>query len=126
MELRSQLGRVRGLGASHEGAHHFWVQRITGIALVPLVIWFVLSASSVVGADLSTFKAWVGTHYNPVLLVMLIVAMFYHAQLGLQVVIEDYVHGEGVKIASLILVKFAIYLIGACAVFAVIRLTFGS
>ncbi len=126
MELRSQLGRVRGLGASHEGAHHFWVQRITGIALVPLVIWFVLSASSVVGADLSAFKAWVGTHYNPVLLVMLIVAMFYHAQLGLQVVIEDYVHGEGVKIASLILVKFAIYLIGACAVFAVIRLTFGS
>lgn len=126
MELRSQLGRVRGLGASHEGAHHFWVQRITGIALVPLVIWFVLSASSVVGADLVTFKAWVGTHYNPVLLVMLIVAMFYHAQLGLQVVIEDYVHGEGVKIASLILVKFAIYLIGACAVFAVIRLTFGS
>lgn len=126
MELRSQLSRVRGLGASHEGAHHFWVQRITGIALVPLVIWFVLSASSVVGADLSTFKAWVGTHYNPVLLVMLIVAMFYHAQLGLQVVIEDYVHGEGVKIASLILVRFAIYLIGACAVFAVIRLTFGS
>ena len=102
------------------------MQRITGIALVPLVIWFVLSASSVVGADLSAFKAWVGTHYNPVLLVMLIVAMFYHAQLGLQVVIEDYVHGEGVKIASLILVKFAIYLIGACAVFAVIRLTFGS
>ena len=68
MEFRSQLGRVRGLGASHEGAHHFWVQRVSGIALVPLVIWFVLSASTVVSADLVTFKAWVGTHYNPVLL----------------------------------------------------------
>lgn len=126
MELRSQLSRVRGLGASHEGAHHFWVQRVSGVALVPLVIWFVLSVSSVVGADLATFTAWVGSHYNPVLLVLLIVTMFYHAQLGLQVIIEDYVHGEAAKLTSLILVKFAIYLIGACAVFAVIRLTFGS
>jgi len=126
MELRSQLARVRGLGASHEGAHHFWVQRISGIALVPLVIWFVLSASTVVGADLATFKAWVGTHYNPVLLILLIVTMFHHAFLGLQVIIEDYVHGEAAKLTTLILVKFAVYLIGACAVFAVIRLTFGS
>jgi len=126
MELRSQLSRVRGLGASHEGAHHFWVQRISGIALVPLVLWFVFSGIGVVGADLATFKAWVGTHYNPVLLILLICTMFYHAQLGLQVVIEDYVHGEAAKLTSLILVKFAIYLLGACAVFAVIRLTFGS
>ncbi len=126
MEFRSQLGRVRGLGASHEGAHHFWVQRVSGIALVPLVIWFVLSVSGVVGADLATFKAWVGAHYNPVLLALLIVTMFYHGMLGLQVIIEDYVHGEAAKLTSLILVKFAVYLIGACAIFAVIRLTFGS
>lgn len=126
MELRSYLSRVRGLGASHEGTHHFWVQRISGIALIPLVIWFVLSATSVVGADLATFKAWVGTHYNPVLLILLIVTMFHHAYLGLQVVIEDYVHGEAAKLTSLILVKFAAVLLGACAVFAVIRLTFGS
>lgn len=126
MELRSQLGRVRGLGASHEGSHHFWVQRVSGMALVPLVIWFVLSASHVVGADLATFKAWVGTHYNPLLLVLLIITMFHHAQLGLQVIIEDYVHSEATKLTSLILMKFAAVLIGGCAVFAVIRLTFGS
>ncbi|MEX0692860.1 MAG: succinate dehydrogenase, hydrophobic membrane anchor protein [Rhodospirillales bacterium] len=126
MEFRSQLGRVRGLGASHEGAHHFWVQRVSGIALVPLVIWFVLSASSVVSADLATFKAWVGTHYNPVLLILLILTMFHHAFLGLQVIIEDYIHAESIKLTSLIVTKFALYLIGACAIFAVIRLTFGS
>lgn len=126
MELRSQLSRVRGLGASHEGAHHFWVQRVSGIALVPLVLWFVLSASKMVGADLPTFTAWVGTHYNPVLLILLILTMFYHGFLGLQVIIEDYIHGEAVKLTSLILTKFAVYLIGGCAIFAVIRLTFGS
>jgi succinate dehydrogenase / fumarate reductase membrane anchor subunit len=126
MELRSQLARVRGLGASHEGVHHFWVQRISGIALVPLVLWFVFAATGIVGADLETFKTWVGTHYNPVLLILLIVTMFYHAFLGLQVIIEDYIHGEAAKLTTLILVKFAVYLIGACAVFAVIRLTFGS
>ena len=126
MEFRSQLGRVRGLGASHEGAHHFWVQRVSGIALVPLVIWFVLSASTVVSADLVTFKAWVGAHYNPVLLILLILTMFHHAFLGLQVIIEDYIHAESIKLTSLIVNKFVLYLIGACAIFAVIRLTFGS
>ncbi len=126
MEFRSQLGRVRGLGSSYEGAHHFWVQRVTGVALVPLVIWFVFAAMSMVDADIETFKTWVGAHYNPVLLILLIFTMFHHAQLGLQVVIEDYVHGEAAKITSLILIKFAAVLIGGSAIFAVIRMTFGS
>jgi len=126
MEFRSQLGRVRGLGSTQEGAHHFWVQRVTGVALIPLVIWFVFAAIGMVGADLETFKTWVGTHYNPVLLILLILAMFHHAQLGLQVVIEDYIHSEAAKITSLILTKFAVVLIGGCAIFAVIRMTFGS
>ena len=126
MEMRSQLGRVRGLGSNKEGAHHFWVQRVSGVALIPLTLWFVFAVTSVIGADLATFKAWVGTHYNPLLLVLLIGCMFYHAQLGLQVIIEDYVHGEAVKLTSLIVMKFAAVLLAGSAVFAVIRLTFGS
>ena len=126
MEMRSQLGRVRGLGSNKEGSHHFWVQRLSGIALVPLVLWFVFSGINMVGADLATFTAWVGAHYNPLLLILLILTMFHHAQLGLQVIIEDYIHGEAAKITSLILMKFAVVLIGGSAIFAVIRLTFGS
>lgn len=126
MQMRSQLGRVRGLGSNQEGTHHFWVQRLSGIALVPLMLWLVIAGVGMVGADLATFKAWVGTHYNPLLLILLILTMFHHAQLGLQVIIEDYIHGEAAKFTSLILMKFAVVLIGGCAIFAVIRLTFGS
>ena len=78
------------------------------------------------GADLTTVRAWVGAHGNPVLLTSLIIAMFYHAQLGLQVVIEDYVHGEVTKASSLFIIKTIAVLCGMSCIFAVIRLTFGS
>jgi succinate dehydrogenase / fumarate reductase membrane anchor subunit len=126
MDMRSKLGIVRHLGAVNEGAHHFWVQRLTGLAMVPLTIWFVLQALSLVGADLLTFKAWVGLHFNPVLLSLLIVVMFHHGQLGLQVIIEDYVHNETARITSLIVIRFTAILLAASAVFAILRLTFGS
>ena len=126
MEMRSPLARVRGLGSSNDGIHHWWVQRLTGIALIPLVLWFVLYAVGLASADLATVKAWVGAHYNPVLLILLIICMFHHGQLGLQVVIEDYIHKESVKVTSLILVKGGALLLGACSAFAVLRLTFGG
>ena len=124
MEMRSPLARVRGLGSSNDGIHHWWVQRLTGIALIPLVLWFVFYAVALASADLATVKAWVGAHYNPVLLILLIICMFHHGQLGLQVVIEDYIHKESVKVTSLILVKGGALLLGACSAFAVLRLTF--
>lgn len=124
MEMRSPLARVRGLGSSNDGIHHWWVQRLTGIALIPLVLWFVLYAVGLASADLATVKAWVGAHYNPVLLILLIICMFHHGQLGLQVVIEDYIHKESVKVTSLLLVKGGALLLGACSAFAVLRLTF--
>lgn len=126
MEMRSPLARVRGLGSSNDGIHHWWVQRLTGIALIPLVLWFVFYAFALASADLATVKAWVGAHYNPVLLILLIICMFHHGQLGLQVVIEDYIHKESVKVTSLLLVKGGALLLGACSAFAVLRLTFGG
>ena len=124
MEMRSPLARVRGLGSSNDGIHHWWVQRLTGLALIPLVLWFVFYAVALASADLATVKAWVGAHYNPVLLILLIICMFHHGQLGLQVVIEDYIHKESVKVTSLLLVKGGALLLGACSAFAVLRLTF--
>ncbi|NQW02114.1 MAG: succinate dehydrogenase, hydrophobic membrane anchor protein [Rhodospirillales bacterium] len=126
MDMRSHLGRARGLGSSNDGVGHWWMQRLTGIALVPLIIWFVYSAVTMTGASHAEFSAWVGTHGNPILLILLIIAMFHHGQLGLQVVIEDYIHSEGPKLALIILTKFAAIFIGASSIFAVLRLTFGG
>ena len=126
MEMRSHLSRARGLGSNNEGTHHWRWQRITGIALVPLALWFVFSMVSLIGADLATVTTWVGRHENPVMLILLIISMFHHAQLGLQVVIEDYVHVEATKITLLLIIKAIAVLFGASCIFAVMRLTFGG
>ncbi|MCA3246243.1 MAG: succinate dehydrogenase, hydrophobic membrane anchor protein [Azospirillum sp.] len=124
--LRSPLGRVRGLGSAKDGTHHWWAQRVTAIALVPLLLWFVASVVSLAGAPLAEVKAWLASPVAAVLLLALIVAVFHHAQLGLQVVIEDYVHAEGVKIAALLLVKGAALLFGGLSAFSVLKLAFGG
>ena len=126
MAMRSYLSRARGLGSTNEGVHHWRWQRITGIALIPLALWFVFSMIGLIGEDLSTVKAWVATHGNPILLTALIIAMFHHAQLGLQVIVEDYVHGEAAKASSLFIIKTIAVLCGMACIFAVLRLTFGS
>ena len=125
-ELRTALGRVRGLGSAKEGPAHWWAQRLTGIALVPLAIWFVLSAIRLGGANHAVFKAWVADQTNAVLLVLLTVAMFHHAYLGVQVVIEDYVHTESRKIVSLVAARFVAIVAAVCCIMAVFRLAFGS
>ena len=124
--LRSPLGRVRGLGSAKDGTHHWWAQRVTAIALVPLLLWFVASVVSLAGAPLPEVKAWLASPVAAVLLLALIVAVFHHAQLGLQVVIEDYVHGEGLKLAALLLVKGAALLFGGLSAFSVLKLAFGG
>jgi succinate dehydrogenase / fumarate reductase membrane anchor subunit len=120
--LRSDLGRVRGLGSAKEGVGHWWAQRVTALALIPLVIWFVASIVSLTGASHAAVVDWIASPVPAVLLVLLIVATFYHGQLGLQVVIEDYVHTDGTKLALILLVKGAAVVLGLAAVFAVIRM----
>ena len=127
MELRSPLSRVRGLGPAKEGGTgHWWAVRITAIALVPLVVWFVISALSMVGADYAQFRAWAGAHGNPVLLIMLPVAVYHHGQLGMQVIIEDYIHHEAARFTALILVKLAAVFLAIYTIFSIVKLTFGG
>jgi succinate dehydrogenase / fumarate reductase membrane anchor subunit len=124
MGLRSNLGRVRGLGSAKDGTSHWWAQRLTAIALIPLTLWFVASVISLTGADVLAVKAWIASPLVAVLLIVLIAATFHHAQLGVQVVIEDYVHAEWLKITSIVLVKFAAVLLAAIAAFAVLKIAF--
>lgn len=126
MEMRSALGRARGLGSAKDGAGHWWVQRLTAVALLPLGLWFAFAVTSLVGADHAHFKAWVGEFGNALLLVLFIVAAFHHAQLGLQVVIEDYVHGEAAKIGGIILVKLGCAALGVACVLAVLKVGLGG
>ena len=124
MSLRTDLGKVRGLGSAKEGAGHWWAQRLTAIALIPLLVWFVASVVPLVGAELRIVREWISNPVNSVLLLSLIVAVFHHAQLGLQVVIEDYVHTGWLKLASVIAVKFAAFGLGATSLFAVLKIAF--
>jgi succinate dehydrogenase / fumarate reductase membrane anchor subunit len=123
--LRSALGRVRGLGSAKEGVDHWWRQRLTAIALVPLGIWFVVGAIGLVGADFNGAADWVANPFNAVLLLLLIFATFQHAELGLQVVIEDYIHAEPAKMVLLVLTKFVCLALGVACAFSVVRITLG-
>lgn len=125
MSMMNPLARVRGLGSAKEGTHHWIAQRMTAVALVPLTLWFVISLICLIGADLAELKAWMGNPFNAVLMILTVAAGFHHAQLGLQVVIEDYIHGHGAKIAALWLTKGAAIFFGAAAVFAVVKLSIG-
>ncbi len=126
MSLRSPLGRVRGLGSAKSGTEHFWAQRVTAVALIPLTLWFVFSVMSLGGADHAAASAWMQSPVNAVLLLLLIVTTFHHMQLGMQVVIEDYIHVEALKIGALVIVKGASLLLGVAAAFAVLKVSFGG
>ncbi len=126
MSIRTPLGRARGLGSAKTGTDHWWMQRMTALALIPLVIWFVVSMIIVTGADHETALAFIGSPINAVLLTLLIIATFYHGQLGLQVVIEDYIHSKWLEVALILLVKGAAIFLGVASVYAVIAIALGG
>lgn len=126
MSLRSPLGRVRGLGSAKSGMQHWWHQRLSAIALVPLSVWFVTAILGRLAADHAAVVNWIASPFVTVLLVALIVSMFYHAKLGLQVVIEDYVHAEFAKLALLIAMKLAVAFGALLGVVAVLKISFGT
>jgi succinate dehydrogenase / fumarate reductase, membrane anchor subunit len=125
MSLRSPIGRVLGLGAAKEGVSHWWSQRVTSVALLLLGLWFVASLLRM-PFDYQVVVEWIGAPVNAVLLLLLIATLVYHSQLGVQVVVEDYVHHHGLKIATMMLLTFAHVAVAALAIFAVLRLAFGG
>jgi succinate dehydrogenase / fumarate reductase, membrane anchor subunit len=124
--MRSPLGRAIGLGSAKEGVQHWWAQRITAIALVPLVVWFVIAVIALAGADRAAFAAWAGHPLPAVLLTLLLIAGFYHGALGLQVVIEDYIGNDALRLGLIIVVKLAATLLAALGLFAVLKLAFAG
>ena len=126
MSLRTPLSQVRGLGSAKEGTHHWWLERITSAALIPLTLWFVICLISVSHYDHARLVAWIARPLNTALLVLFLTLTFQHSILGLQVVIEDYVHQEGLRLAAVLLVKFALVLCGVIGVLAVLRIAFGG
>lgn len=126
MSLRSPLGKVRGLGSAKEGVGHWWAQRTTAIALVPLSLWFVVSLLGALGSDYAATREWLSSPLVGAAMLGLIIALFYHATLGLQVVIEDYVHEEAAKIAALLAMKLAFALAGLVAIVAVLKISLSN
>ena len=120
--MRSDLGRVRGLGSAKEGVNHWWMQRLTAIALIPLTLWFVISIASLSGSNYSATIAWLSSPLVAIFMILLVAATLYHALLGVQVVIEDYIHGEGWKFFLLISLKLIFLVLGVAAIFSLLKI----
>jgi succinate dehydrogenase / fumarate reductase membrane anchor subunit len=124
--LRSPLGRAIGLGSAKEGVEHWWAQRVTAVALIALGLWFVASLLAHVGADRASVRAWLHAPVPAILALLLLIAVFYHSALGLQVVIEDYVHAEWLKVSSLVAMRLVSFGLAVAGIFAVLRIAFGG
>jgi succinate dehydrogenase / fumarate reductase, membrane anchor subunit len=126
MSLRSPLGRVLGHGSAGDGAGHWWSQRVTAVALAPLGLWFLFALLSLPDFGHATVTAWIARPFTAVLLALFVATLGYHSALGVQVVVEDYIHGKGAKIAALLIVKYVHVVAVAAGVFAVLSVAFGA
>ena len=120
--LRSPLGRARGLGSARAGSHHWWAQRLTAIALVPLTLWFIFSVIHLTGATHQVVTAWLSSPLTLGLMLALIIATFHHLQLGVQVVIEDYVHDERTKLSAGLVMKALCILLALVCIVSVLKI----
>ena len=125
-DMKTPLAKVRGLGSAKDGTHHWWLQRVTAIANIPLVIFMVISFVGNVGKSHAEWVAWLKQPFASVLVILFIANFVYHMRLGLQVLVEDYVHDHGTKVASMLVLTFACVLIAALSIFSVLRIAFGG
>ena len=122
MSLRSPLSKVIGRGSAGEGAGHWWMQRVTAVALVPLTLWFVISLLGQTLQSYDAMRGWLGQPWVAVLTILLIITLAWHSKLGMQVIIEDYVHGKATKTVSLLLSTFIHVGAAVAGIFAIISL----
>ena len=126
MSLMTPLNRVLGLGTAKGAGEHWWLQRLTAVALVPLGLWFAFALLELPSFDYGALVAWVRQPTTGILLILMIVAVGYHSSLGVQVVVEDYVTGKGLKAVTLMASTPAHVGLTIAAVFAVLKIAFGS
>lgn len=123
--MRSSLGRASGLGSAREGVQHWWLERVTAIALIPLTLWFAASIIRHAGVSYTAAIAWLRAPLSTILMVLLLITLFHHLALGLQVVIEDYVHSAA-KLAALVAVRLGCFGLAVAGILATLRIAFGS
>lgn len=126
MDYKTPLAKVRGLGSAKEGVSHWWLQRLTAVALVPLVFWLVFSLVSLAPADQLVVQAWLAQPFNAVLMIVLMVALLWHGQLGLQVVVEDYISNRSVEVVLQVLIKFTAIILAVASVLSVLKIALGA
>ncbi len=125
-ELRTPLKRAKGWGSAKSGTHHFWVQRLTGLALIPLTLWFCFGLASLPSMSYADFTAWLSTPYSAIMMILTLAAVFYHYALGLQVIIEDYVSDHAVRTAAIIATYFFSIIVAVTGIFSVLKIAFGA
>ena len=125
-QLRTPLGRAFGLGSAKEGVQHWWAQRVSAVALIVLGLWFAAALIAHAGADRAAVVAWLHEPLSAILAILMLAAVFYHAALGLQVVIEDYVHSEWLKLSTIVAMRLISLGLAVAGIFAVLRIAFGG
>lgn len=126
MRMGTPIGRVRGLGSARSGAHHWWLERLTSVSTLILFVWFLVSLARLPALDHATVTGWLESPVAAVPMLLLIVSTFWHLKLGLQVFIEDYVHEEGLKLFSILVLNFFTIAVGALAFYSVLKIAFGG
>lgn len=122
MSMNTPISKVRGLGSARSGTHHWWMQKIAAVALIPLTIWFVASIVQMTNADYFTVRAWLASPVSATLMLLYIVIGLYHLRLGLQAVVEDYIHTEGMKIFLQFSILFGCTVIAVGSIFSVLKI----
>ena len=124
-DMNTPLAKVRGLGSAKTGTHHWWMQRVSAVANIPLVIWFFISMLGHIKSDFAMLSSWMQVPFVAVLMILLIANMSYHMKLGLQTAIEDYVHGRA-RVVSMLTLDFVTAVVAVLGIFSVLKISFGG